>query len=200
MSEYLEWVGSFVENWGYLAIFLGMMLENSVGLGLIFPGLFILISGGFYAGIGELNIFFVFFWAYLGVLSGDNISYFIGRYGFIKVPFLKKISPHLDKIEKSIRKDTERFLIFFHFPVYSRMVLPAFLGILSFRFRKWLILDMIGAFLFTSTFSLTGYIIGKTTQLLDTAISVSTYIQWVFFLLFVWWFVSVVYTIIKLFR
>lgn len=199
LSDYLNWVGSFVENWGYIAIFLGMMLENIVVLGLIFPGLFILIMGGYFAGYGDLNLGGVLLSSYFGILMGDNASYLLGRYGLINIALLKKISPKLEQIEKAIRLNTEKFLVFFQFPVYSRMILPAFLGILKFDFRKWFVLDAIGAFLFSLTFSLLGYTIGKTTQALDTAIQMSNYIQWAFFVIFIWWFISVIRSVWQLF-
>ncbi|MCB0279435.1 MAG: hypothetical protein KDD94_08035 [Calditrichaeota bacterium] len=197
LSDYLNWVGNFVEEWGYVAVFLGMMLENVVGLGLIFPGLFILIMGGYYAGVGNLNLISTLVSGYFGVLVGDNISYAFGRYGLIKISILKRLSPRLRLIEESIRGNTEKFLFFFHFPVYSRMILPTFLGILKFNVWRWLILDSFGALLFSATFSVVGYIIGKTANTLDVAINTSNYIQWAFFILFAWWLFSVIRAIKK---
>jgi membrane protein DedA with SNARE-associated domain len=200
LSEYLELVSNYVSRYGYITILLGLMLENVLFLGLIFPGLFILIFGGYYAGLGNLNIFAVIISAFLGTVLGDNLSYALGYFGLVNLPILKRFSTELDKIERSIHANTERFLVLFHFPVYSRMILPAFLGVLKFNTRRWVVLDLIGAFLFSTTFATIGYVIGRSSRTLESAIDISNYIQWAFLLVFGWWLISAILTIRRLFK
>ena len=52
----LETIQKFAHDYGYWAIFLGILLEN---LGIPLPGETITIAGGFLAGSGELNYWFV---------------------------------------------------------------------------------------------------------------------------------------------
>lgn len=189
-DEYLGYVSDFVVKYGYLTVFLGLMLENIPVVGLFFPGLFILIFGGYLAGLGDLSILFVFISAVLGIYVGDNLSYILGYFGIVKLSRLQKISPQLHQLEKDIRDKTGVFLIFFQFPVYSRMLLPVLLGTLQFPIRRWFFLDAIATVLFASVFSLIGYFIGKQVGELELAIDISQYIQWAFLVLFVWWLFS----------
>lgn len=200
LDNYFDFIDRFVQNYGYLTIFVGLMLENTLGLGLVFPGMLILIMGGYYAGAGDLHIALVIVSALTGTIAGDNTSYLMGRYGIIELPFIKRFGAELNRIEENIRRNTERFLVLFHFPVYSRMIVPAFLGILHFNVRKWLVLDGIGALLFTTVFAMAGYIFGRTAKSLDEALDISQYIQWTFLVVFIWWLISVVLAVRDLVR
>lgn len=200
IGDYVAFVIGFVSEYGPVVIFLGMVLENTIGLGLVFPGLIILIAGGYFAGTGELGLLSVLLTAYAGTLVGDNLSYMLGRFGLLRLPFLERISGDLDRIEAAIRRSTRRFLVFFHFPVYSRMILPALLGILKFNLRTWLLLDAVGAALFTTTFILVGYFVGKASKALEIAVETANYLQWAFLALFIIWMGSVAISIWRLFK
>lgn len=74
----LETIQEIAHNYGYLAVFLGILLEN---LGLPLPGETITIAGGFMAGSGELNYWIVLGCALAGATLGGNFGYWIGRAG-----------------------------------------------------------------------------------------------------------------------
>lgn len=74
----LETIQEIAHNYGYLAVFLGILLEN---LGLPLPGETITIAGGFMAGSGELSYWIVLGCALAGATIGGNFGYWIGRYG-----------------------------------------------------------------------------------------------------------------------
>jgi membrane-associated protein len=200
LEDYISLISNFIIKYGYIVVFSGLFLENTILLGLLFPGITILLISGYFSGTGELNVALTIISGFAGTILGDNLNYALGRYGLVKLPILKKLSSGLDRIEEAIRRNTTIFLIFFHFPVYSRMVLPAFLGILRFSFRKWLIFDTIGALLFTSTFVLIGYVIGRTSQALDVAVNASNYIQWFFIAVLIWWTITTILEIRKFIR
>jgi membrane protein DedA with SNARE-associated domain len=52
----VEFIKEIAEKYGYVAVFLGILLEN---LGIPLPGETITIVGGFLAGSGELNYWLV---------------------------------------------------------------------------------------------------------------------------------------------
>lgn len=74
----LETIQEIAHQYGYLAVFLGILLEN---LGLPLPGETITIAGGFMAGSGELSYWIVLGCAIAGAALGGNFGYWIGRYG-----------------------------------------------------------------------------------------------------------------------
>jgi membrane protein DedA with SNARE-associated domain len=80
MSELLslETIQQFAQQYGYWAVFLGILLEN---IGLPIPGETVTLAGGFLAGSDQLNYWIVLGDAVLGATLGGNVGYWIGRYG-----------------------------------------------------------------------------------------------------------------------
>jgi membrane protein DedA with SNARE-associated domain len=67
-----------IQQYGYGAIFLGVLLES---IGLPLPGESLLIGAAIYAGTTHhLNIFIVVPLAAVAAISGDQIGYFLGRW------------------------------------------------------------------------------------------------------------------------
>ena len=54
LDNYFDMLSDLVRRYGYAVVFLAMVLENTIGLGIVVPGLLILLLGGYYAGLGEL--------------------------------------------------------------------------------------------------------------------------------------------------
>ncbi len=76
LLELIEWVRPFVDDYGYLVLFLGVMAENA---SLPVPGETILIIASFYSHHGHLNLGYVIGLATIGCIIGDNISFYVGR-------------------------------------------------------------------------------------------------------------------------
>lgn len=80
MSELisLERIEEIAQQYGYWAVFLGILLEN---VGLPIPGETVTLAGGFLAGSHQLNYWIVLTDAVLGATLGGTIGYWVGRYG-----------------------------------------------------------------------------------------------------------------------
>jgi membrane protein DedA with SNARE-associated domain len=74
----LETIQEIAHQYGYWTVFLGIMLENA---GIPLPGETIVLVGGFLAGSGELNYWFVLGSAIAGAVLGDNVGYWVGKTG-----------------------------------------------------------------------------------------------------------------------
>ncbi len=74
----LEAIQEFAQQYGYWAVFLGILLEN---IGIPIPGETVTLVGGFLAGNDQLNYWMVLADASLGATLGGNVGYWIGRYG-----------------------------------------------------------------------------------------------------------------------
>ena len=82
---------ALLHEYGYLTIFLGVMLES---LGVPLPGESLLIAGAVYAGTThDLSILVLVPVAAAGAICGDQIGYGIGR--CIGYPALKRLCGHL---------------------------------------------------------------------------------------------------------
>ena len=71
-------VAQWVQQWGYLAVFLGIMLENA---GIPVPGETIIVIASVFAGQKILRVELVYAAVVTGAILGDNIGYWIGLKG-----------------------------------------------------------------------------------------------------------------------
>jgi membrane protein DedA with SNARE-associated domain len=71
-------LGSLFEQYGYVAVFLGVMLEST---GLPLPGESLMIAAALYAAsTHRLDILILVPLAAMGAICGDQIGYFVGRW------------------------------------------------------------------------------------------------------------------------
>ena len=78
MSDLLHAAQPYLEQYGYGAVFAGVMLES---FGVPMPGESLLIAAALLGSKGTMHILPVLFCAWLGAVVGDNIGYGIGRFG-----------------------------------------------------------------------------------------------------------------------
>ncbi len=177
VNDYLATAEAIVAQYGYLILFLGMVLENAMLLGVLVPGVTLVILGGYYAGTGHLNLFGALLAVFLGVCLGDNLSYLLGRRGIAKIPGVKHWASRLQKREQAIINFSGPLILFFHFSAYARLIVPALAGMVNYETKRWLILDTLGALLFSVAFLAIGYAIGRSSLDLQIAFSASRSLQ-----------------------
>jgi membrane protein DedA with SNARE-associated domain len=81
-------VTSLVHHYGLIALFLLVAAESS---GIPLPGETALVTAGIFASTGNLNIVEVIAVAALGAIVGDNIGYWLGREGGLRL--LDRLGP-----------------------------------------------------------------------------------------------------------
>ncbi|HRN96264.1 MAG TPA: VTT domain-containing protein [Candidatus Levybacteria bacterium] len=172
----------------------GVILLETSPFGIFAPGLLILVLSGYYAGIGELQIATVIGVGIVAAICGDLLGFSLGRFGFVKMGWLKKYFLHLDMVKKNI-ETKKNFIIYAHFPGYARALVPLLIGILRFPFKKWIWRDVIGVVGFVLLYTGIGYVIGITTKDLAFALTLTKTIQWIFVILFGLWLLVTLYTL-----
>jgi undecaprenyl-diphosphatase len=81
MEALIDFVQPYFVQWGYLIVFVFVLLENSAFLGAVIPGDVILLLAGFYVQRSDLDLAPVCALAFVGALIGDSVGYAIGRFG-----------------------------------------------------------------------------------------------------------------------
>ena len=175
MEDYFQILSDLLNRYAYAFVFLGLTLENTALIGFIFPGVMILLLTGFMIGNGELDLFLATISAVGGVLAGDNISFFAGRW-LRRLNFVKRFQERNSKLIRRIEERSFFSLFFFQFPAYLRVVLPAFLGSIMFPIRKWILIDLVGTILFTASILSIGYFAGRATESITR---ISEYTEWI---------------------
>ncbi|WP_373480528.1 DedA family protein [Geminocystis sp.] len=184
----LEQLKELASIYGYWAVFAGIAIENT---GIPIPGETITIIGGFLAGSGELNYWFVLLTAITGAITGDNFGYWLGRIGGWK--FLLKLSRFFrlpdDEVEKAKIKFIEnaaKAVFFGRFITLLRIFAGPIAGIVEMPYPKFLFYNFMGATIWGVIVVTIAYFVGKVVSL-EQLLSLISQFGLVVLLLFLGW-------------
>jgi membrane protein DedA with SNARE-associated domain len=153
----------FVVEYGYLAVFLGILLED---FGLPTPGEALLITGAVLASRGSLNIFWLLLFAWLGAVVGDSIGFFIGAIGGHRflVRYGSRIGitlERLEKVEQFFARYGDIVIVFARFVVILRQFNGIVAGSLKMRWPHFFVYNAIGAALWVGFWGGLTYWLGR---------------------------------------
>lgn len=158
-----KFVIDLISNYGYIGMFLGMVLEAVI---IIIPSEAILATGGILAGQKVFSFFGAFITGLLGSIFCAIVIYFMGYFG--GQPFVKKYGKYFFMKEEDLQKSDSWFnkyglfaaLIGRNFPIIRTLIsLP--IGIMRLSFTKFLIYTTIGSIPWTFVFVYLGYALGN---------------------------------------
>jgi membrane protein DedA with SNARE-associated domain len=162
-------VRSLFESYGYWVIFLGTLFENTLLLGLLVPGVLVVILAGLNAENGLLWWPLALVLGALGTMIGDTISYFMGRFGWTKIGKGGSLHQFAERVREPLIRRGPLFVLFYHFAGYTRVMGPAAAGLLRMPYRRWAPADYTGAALWVSTYMAVGYALGAAGISLDSS-------------------------------
>ncbi len=144
-------ITAFIASYGYLAIFIGTLLEGET----------ILIAAGFAAHRGLLSLPTVILVAIAGAILGDELAFLLGRW---KGEALIARFPSLAKQKSRIHAFLERydllFILIVRFLYGLRIAGPVILGSSPVPLLRFTALNLIGAFMWAMLISGAGYAFG----------------------------------------
>jgi len=129
-------VQEFIENWGYIAVFLGSLVEGES----------IILLAGLAAHEGYLSIYKVTLIAFLGTLVADQGLYFVGHY--YGRAFLDKFPSQQERIAKAFRllhRYDNLFILTFRFIYGIRILSPLVIGASGIPVKRFVILNFFAA-------------------------------------------------------
>jgi membrane protein DedA with SNARE-associated domain len=156
----IEFLKHVIEQYGYIALFIGTFLEGET----------ILLLAGFIAHSPAINLDLrlVILFAFAGSLSGDQLAFFIGRHwGKKLVAKSEKWRARSDRVHAMLQKYHEVLILTFRFFYGLRNLTPFVLGTADISIRKFFLLNAVGAAVWAVAFALTGYVFGS---LLETVL------------------------------
>jgi membrane protein DedA with SNARE-associated domain len=163
-QRFSEWTLRQLEHlfkdYGYWVVFFGVLLENSMFLGLLVPGAIILILAGLSAENGSINAYYVIGLAIVATMIGDTISYMIGRLGWTKTLERAGIDKMIERVREPMHSNSTWIILGYHLAGYSRVIGPAAAGIFRIPFRKWAPLDYLGGTIWVLLFTTLGIVLG----------------------------------------
>jgi membrane protein DedA with SNARE-associated domain len=163
----LETIQALASQYGYLAVFIGILLEN---LGVPLPGETITIVGGFLAGSGELNYWFVLGTAAMGAFMGGIGGYFVGNYGgwktILAVAKIFRIQElQLEEIKTKFSDNAVRAVFFGRFIPLIRIFSSPMAGVVEMPFNKFLAVNLAGAVTWASVMTTLAFFVGRIVSL-----------------------------------
>ncbi|WP_413166954.1 DedA family protein [Capilliphycus salinus ALCB114379] len=163
----LETIQEIAHQYGYWAVFLGIALENA---GIPLPGETITLVGGFLAGSGELDYWFVLGCAIAGAILGDNCGYWIGRWGgwpfLLGIGKLFRVSEaKLTEVKSQFSRNAAKAVFLGRFVALLRIFAGPLAGIARMPYWKFLLCNAAGAATWASVMVSLSYFVGQVVPL-----------------------------------
>lgn len=148
-------VEQLLTQYSYLAIFLCSILEGET----------ILTLAGFFVHKGYLLFIPTVLCAACGGMLGDQLCFFLGRYyGTRLLKHFPKLTPMVDKTDRMLCKHSSTIIIIIRFMYGIRIAGPIAIGMSKVPFMRFVVFNMIGAFLWATLILSLGIIFGESTH------------------------------------
>ena len=170
----LELLQELARLYGYWAVFIGIAIEN---MGIPLPGETIVIVGGFLAGSGELNYWWVLGSAIAGAVLGDNFGYWVGRFGgwqlLVKIGRVFRLQEQqLEQARERYSKNAVQAVFFGRFVTLLRIFAGPLAGITQMPYKQFLLCNFGGAAVWATTIVSIAFFLGK-------AVSLEQIVSWI---------------------
>ncbi len=159
----LETIQELAQDYGYWAVFLGILLEN---IGLPIPGETVTLAGGFLAGNDQLNYWFVLGDAILGATLGGNIGYWVGRYGGWQLlvaagRVFRQPEEKLVSLKNQFSENAVKAVFFGRFIALLRVFASPLAGVAQMPYPKFLLYNTLGAAAWAAVMVTLSYFAGQ---------------------------------------
>lgn len=152
-------VNRLFREFGTPIVFVSALIESTIGLGVVFPGVLMMFLGGAAASQGDASVLVVFLAAVAGTMLGDSISYAAGRWGGERLGNTR-LGGSL-RLGAQLMTGRARWLIpFYHLHSVTRAVGPFGSGALRIPVRVWAPLDYAGAVIANGVWVGGGFLLG----------------------------------------
>jgi len=129
-----------------------LFLENIPGVGLVAPGLTVLVLSGFFHELVVSHPGWLYLIAWLTILVADNLWYWLGYVSQGKSTWLQRIAKHSPNVEEILTKQPIWALLTYQFMPYFRMFLPFSLGLYRLSPTVWVPISLVASALYVGVF------------------------------------------------
>ena len=145
-------------------MFFGVFLENA---GLPVPGETMLLAGAALAHFGRLSLGWVIACAIVGATLGDNLGFFVGRRGGRRIAERFISRERLRGFDQYFEQHGAKTVFVARFITGLRVVGAVLAGGSGMRWKTFLAYNAAGAVVWSTTFGIVGYVLGRTWDVLE---------------------------------
>lgn len=160
----------FFEQYGtaiYLILFLIIFIETGLVAMPFLPGDSLLFTTGLFCKSGLLDLGIIFPLLFAAAVLGDNVNYWVGRrlglsvfrWNFRGKPLVKQA--HLERTEIFFQKHGHFAVVLGRFVPFVRTFTPFAAGVAKMEYRKFVLIDIFGGFLWIGSMTLAGFLLGE---------------------------------------
>ncbi len=155
LHQLVETGRPWLEQYGYLAIGLGLFCETLLFAGVIVPGLGIMVAAGYLSASGVLAPGPVLALAVGATVLGDQASYGLGR--VLGHVLLRRQAAGAARVRTALIAEGPTLLLWYHYGIWLRALLPCTAGSIRYPWRRFAPYDALGATLWAGTLYAIGY-------------------------------------------
>ncbi|MBN1888055.1 MAG: DedA family protein [Thermoflexales bacterium] len=150
--------------WTYGILFFVIFMETGFVVTPFLPGDSLLFAAGAFAALGSLDVALLWALLFTAAVVGDGVNYWIGHAIGPRVferdyRFLKR--EYLVKTQKFYEKHGGKTIVLARFVPIVRTFAPFVAGVGTMAYRRFVIYNVLGAFLWTALFIFGGYFFGN---------------------------------------
>ncbi len=149
----------------YGFMFLIIFVETGVVVMPFLPGDSLLFAAGFFAHLGSLDIWTLLIIVWIAAILGDQCNFVIGHFFGEKVIAsgkVKAMTPErIEKSEAFLEKWGSLAIFLGRFFPFIRTFVPFLAGMGRMHWRQFVIFNVLGGIVWSSTFALLGYFFGS---------------------------------------
>lgn len=168
-----DWIVREYNSAIYIVLFCVIFIETGLVVMPFLPGDSLLFTAGLFAAKGELNIALLLGLLFVAAVLGDNVNYWIGRKLGINV-FKWKIrgrqlvkESYLQQTQAFFDKHGTKAIIMARFVPLVRTFTPFAAGVGKMEYRRFILFDILGGFLWIFSLTLAGYFLGNIQWIAD---------------------------------
>lgn len=166
ITHLLDWIRANPDYAGWV-VFAMALAESLAIIGLLVPGVVILVGAGTLIGAGVLNFWVMCAWAVAGAIIGDGLSYWLGHHFEYLTRRFRWFRLHPDHLAKGVRF-FEKYGDFsvavgrFFGPI--RAIVPLVAGLLHMPPHRFYLANVLSALVWAPAYLAPGMLLGEAAQ------------------------------------
>jgi len=156
---------SLLRTVGYAGIFAIVFAESGLLAGFFLPGDSLLFTAGFLASQGVFNIVILCIGTFIAAVVGDSVGYHFGKRvgprAFNKEDSLVFSKQNVEKSQAFFEKHGGKSIILARFVPLGRTFVPVIAGIGKMEYKRFLLFNVFGGFIWAVGVTLLGYFLGN---------------------------------------